>query len=117
MQGRSLEYLDGADRLSQAAFYFPSFGQNKGIYAESAAEGRGGARRRQSQSPGGGRLREWGQGQWGQEGDRLQRKFLLGNTMSGNDEQGLGCGRRETDCKTGKDSLGSVSHLIAPLQE
>lgn len=90
MQGRSLEYLDGADRLSQGAFYFPSLGKNKEMYAERAAEGRGGARRRQSQSPGGRGLKERGQGQWGQEGDRLQREFLLGNTMSGNDEQGLG---------------------------
>lgn len=89
MQGRSLEYLDGANRLSQGAFYFPSLGQNKEIYAKRAAKGRGGARRRQSQTPAREGLKEWGQDQWGQEGDRLQRKFLLGNTMSGNDEQGL----------------------------
>lgn len=49
MQGRSLEYLDGADRLSQGAFYFPSLGQNKGIYAESS--------RGKGEGPGGGKAR------------------------------------------------------------
>lgn len=33
MEGRSLDYQDGEDRLYQGAFYFPSFGQNKGPYA------------------------------------------------------------------------------------
>lgn len=65
--------------------------------------------KRQSQSPGGEGLRDWEQGQWGKEGDQPQRKFLLGNATSGNDEQGLGCGRGETHCKTGNGSLGTVS--------
>lgn len=57
-------------------------------------EGSQGKRRSQvggkSPRPGRGGLRELGQGQQGQQGDQLQRKLLLGNTMSGNEEQGSG---------------------------
>lgn len=65
MAGRSLHYLDGADRLSQGAFYFPSFGLNKRTYAGNRGKRRGQVGGK-SPRPGGGGLRELGQGQQGQ---------------------------------------------------
>lgn len=119
MQGRSLEYLHGADRLSQGAFTFLLWGKIRESMQREQQREKERPGRRQSQSPGGEGLMEWGQGQWGQERDRLQKKFLSGNTMSDNDEQR----EKQIDCKTGNDSLGSVSlpgacpHLTIPLQE
>lgn len=40
-----------ADKLNQAAFYFPSFGKNKGTYADGAAEGEGKAREKKKTEP------------------------------------------------------------------